>query len=374
MVRIPVIRFKQSYATLYVGKIRVSELRQFGIIESWDPDKGWDIAVQGYQRASYEKHYIAIAKFLRYNPDTLLPTSILLSARTREQGELNFEVLQEFGDHAFGYLEIREAYPLYVVDGQHRLLGFDHAIEILQQKSLQDFLLPVVILYDADKVEELTQFHLINDRQKRIATNLALALLGTVVEDRPDVAKMLVGPKSLWRMKAIAITILLNEGTESENVWSARISLPNEPRGPAVAVSLASFVKSLQPYFSGRYPHKLSNEELRYYLITFWSALNRVMPESFRFPREYVIQRTTGVYSLNRVGAELARQKPDILKASSDEIKALLEDDKVHMGANKWISGGKFAQEYRGHQRFRDLADEILIAMGLEPSRPPKKP
>ena len=344
-----------------------------GVIESWDPDKGWDIEIQGYQRESYEKHYKAIGKFLRDNPSALLPTSILLSVRTRERGELNFHIISDAADHALGYLEIPEPYEVYVVDGQHRLLGFIHAIKDLAEEKLQDFLLPVVVLHDVGKVEELAQFHLINDRQKRIPTNLALALLGTVVEDQPDVAKMLVGPKSMWKMKAIMITISLNEGRESENVWTGIISLPNERKGAVVAIGLASFVNSLQPYFSGRYPHKLSNEELRDYLIRFWHALNEIMPEAFQSPRDYVVQRTTGVYSLNRVGAELARQKTEVLTASSKEIKPFLEADRVHMNDNMWISGGELAREYRGHQRFRDLADEILTEMGLEPSRPTKK-
>lgn len=373
MIKIPVVRFKQNYATLYVGKIRASELRKVGVIDSWEPENAWDISVQGYQRKSFEKHYTAIAKFLRHNPGALLPTSILLSARSSEQGELDFQVVKDLGDHAFGYLQIRDGYPLYVVDGQHRLQGFDHAIDVLEQESLQDFVLPVVILYNADKVEELSQFHLINDRQKRISTNLALALLGTVVEDHPHVAKMLVGPRGAWKMKAIMVAISLNEGTEAENVWSQRIGLPNEPTSATFAVSLASFVNSIQPYFSGTYPHKLTNDELRGYLITFWHALNILMPASFQSARDYVIQRTTGVYSLNRVGAELARQNPGCLKMSSSEISSFIGSDLPHMNGEMWIAGGKLALEYRGHQRFRDLADEILVEMSLEPSRPKKK-
>jgi hypothetical protein len=250
------------------------------------------------------------------------------------------------------------------------MLGFMHAIKEFKQKRLKDFLLPVVVLYDADKVEELGQFHLINDRQKRIATNLALALVGTVVDNYPHVSRMLLGHKGMWRMKAIMIAVSLNDGKEPENVWSGRISLPNEPKGPSTAASLASFVRSLQPFFSAGYPHKLDSTELRSYLIRFWSALNETLPSAFPSPREYVIQRTTGVYSLNRVAAELARQKPKVLTASPSAIKHLLEVDDAHMTEQMWARKGKLAQDYRGHARFRDLADEILTQMGLESSRP----
>jgi len=369
MIRIPAVRFKQSDAMLFVGYMSAFDLCNVGVIESWDPDKGWNIDIQGYQRESYEKHYKAIARFVKDNPSALLPTSILLSARTRERGVLNFDAISEFTDHAFGYLEIPDAYLLYVVDGQHRMLGFMHAIRQLEQEHLKNYLLPVVVLHDADKVEELSQFHLINDRQKRIATNLALALLGTVVEDRPTVAAVLVGPKGRWKMKAIMIAIVLNESTEPENVWAGRISLPNEPKGPTVAAPLASFVNSLQPFFSATYPHKLDNLQVVDYVIRFWAALNAIIPRPFQAPRDYVIQKTTGVYSLNRVAAELARQKSQVLEAPSKDIEPFLRADKVHMKDSMWISGGELAQEYRGHTRFRDLADEILEAMGLEPSR-----
>jgi len=210
--------------------MRASDLYEVGVIESWDSAKGWDIGTQGYQRESYEKHYKGIAKFLRDTPNPLLPTSILLSARTREQGELKFDIIRDSGGDAFGYLEIPDAYTLYVVDGQHRMQGFMYAVNELEQDNLRDFLLPVILICDAGKVEELSQFHLINDRQKRISTNLALALLGTVVQDRPSVAQMLVGSRGMWKMRAIMITIALNEGTEPQNVWMGRVSLPNEPR------------------------------------------------------------------------------------------------------------------------------------------------
>jgi len=353
--------------------MRASDLCKLGVIESWDSDKGWDIVTQGYQRESYKKHYKAIAGFLRDTPDALLPTSILLSARTEEQGQLNFHVISDSIDHALGYLEVPNTYVLYVVDGQHRMQGFIHAIDQFKRDDLGDFLLPVVVLCDADKIEELSQFHLINHRQKRISTNLALALLGTVVDDQPGVAKMLAGPQGVWKMKAIMIAIALNEGQEPQNVWPGRISLPNEPRGPIVAATLASFVNSLQPFFSATYPYRLNNLQVGEYLIRFWSALNAIMPNAFRSRRGYVIQRTTGVYSLNRVAAELARQRSKVLEAPSGDIEPFLRADKVHMSETIWSSGGTLAQEYRGHARFRDLADEILIAMGLEPSRP-KKP
>lgn len=371
MIRIPAVRFRQSDVTLYVGKIRAADLLEVGVIDSWDPNKGWDIQCQGYQRESYEKHYKAIAGFLRNNSDALLPTSVLLSARTSEQGILNFAVIDNAVDDSFGYLEVPKSYPLYIVDGQHRMQGLMHAIKELGQNNLQDFLLPVVVLYDASKVEELSQFHLVNDRQKRISTNLALALLGTVVEDQPNVAKILVGPKGAWKIRAIMIAITLNEGTEPDNLWVGRISLPNEPRGPTAAATLASFVNSIQPFFSGAYSRKLSNLQLREYLIKFWAALNAIMPRPFQSPRDYVTQRTTGVYSLNRVAAELARQR-DVLNVSSQDIEPFLRADNIHMSDDMWISRGKLARDYRGHARFRDLADEILVAMGLEPSRPKK--
>jgi DGQHR domain-containing protein len=370
MIKIPVVRFTQAKVTFYVGNIKASELCAIGVIDSWDSDKGWNIDKQGYQRESYPQHYKAIAVFLRNNPTALLPSSILLSARRGELGELKFDVTNEAADHAFGYLEIPKGRNLYLVDGQHRMLGLRHAINEFKEKRLEDFLLPVVVLYDADKIEELSQFHLINDRQKRIATNLAQALLGTVLEEYPGVSKMLLGSKGMWSMKATMIAVSLHEGKEPGNVWSGRMTLPNEPKGPLAAASLSSFVNSLKPFFSATYPHKMNNDELRDYLIRFWSALKLTLPKSFSSPKDYVIQRTTGVYSLHWMASELAKQKPKVLTASPAAIKPLLETDHVHMTESMWVKKGTLAKEYRGNARFRDLADEILSQMGLAQSRP----
>jgi len=374
VVKIPVIRFQQADRTLYVGKMSASDLYTIGVIDSWDPAKGWDVEVQGYQRKSYEDHYKGIGRFLSDNPDALLPTSILLSARTRERGVLQFEPAGDDSDHTFGYLVVPDGRLLYVVDGQHRMLGFDDAIRERGQAGLKDYLLPVVVLGDADKVEELCQFHLINDRQRRIATSLALALLGTVVHDQPSIAKMLVGPRSMWKMRAISVTIALNEDRDVRNVWVNRIGLPNEPRGTTYAVSLAAFVKSLGPFFAKGYPHKLTNAELGDYLVRFWAALRAILPRPFQSPKEYVIQKTTGVGSLNRVAAELARQRKDVLTATSDGIEPYLRANEERMKDSVWVSRGPLAQEFRGDARFRDLADEILEGMGLTPSRPKKPP
>jgi len=97
--------------------------------------------------------------------------------------------------------------------------------------------------------------------------------------------------------------------------------------------------------------------------------LKAIIPKAFQSPRDYVIQKTTGVYSFNRVAAELARQRPQALQASSKEIEPFLQADSVHMIEDMWISGGPLASGYRGHARFRELADEILVEMGLEVSR-----
>ncbi|HUV44406.1 MAG TPA: hypothetical protein VMW13_06210 [Dehalococcoidales bacterium] len=57
LLRIAVIRLTQQGKTIYIGKMAAGEILARGVTTEWDPDKGWDLSQQGYQRAPNEKHY-----------------------------------------------------------------------------------------------------------------------------------------------------------------------------------------------------------------------------------------------------------------------------------------------------------------------------
>lgn len=90
-MNIPVIRAVQKGVTLYIGKMKAATLLEIGIVTEWDPDLGWDLSRQGYQREPNEEHCKRLGRFLFDENDPLLPTSALLSAREAEEGVLQFD-------------------------------------------------------------------------------------------------------------------------------------------------------------------------------------------------------------------------------------------------------------------------------------------
>src|SRR3990172_354407 len=201
----PAVRLSQGPYTLYVGSLEAGELISTMVVDRWDPEEGWNLDQQGYQREIYEDHIDKIISFVTGHPNEMLPTSIVATIREDESP------LTSYSGDDIGHLTIQPGCHLYIIDGQHRLIAIDRALQKDPSSALARLRLPLVLLANVDKVDELRQFHLINDRQRRIATNLALALLATAAASDPRVAQTLTQPGEEWRLPATGIAIRLNE-------------------------------------------------------------------------------------------------------------------------------------------------------------------
>ena len=219
---------------MYTGVITVRELIAHAITDEWNPDLGWQIEGQGYQRAPIEDHWKGIASFLQREEDPLLPTNALLASRDTDFGRLKFASL----DGNMGYLEIPDWRPLYVIDYQHRWRAFRYVIEELRQTDLYDVTIPVTILSDTPIVEEMKQFFLINNKQKRVDTDLALTLMesmssGLTEEEMAN----LVGPRK-FRIRGTRLVV--NIAQMSTGPWVNKLQEPNMSSAPGQITTLFS--------------------------------------------------------------------------------------------------------------------------------------
>ena len=175
---------------------------------------GWDLDKQGYQRAPNQKHYSRIAEFLREEGDPLLPTSALLAAREGEYGLLDFAPYDN-AQPDVGKLRIPHERLLFIVDYQHRWRGIKDAVERLKCGNLLDFQVPVIIMADVSRYEEIRQFYLINSKQKRVNTDLGLALLQTMAPQASEKELMnFVGPGNKYRIRATRLTFKIAGKTQ----------------------------------------------------------------------------------------------------------------------------------------------------------------
>jgi DGQHR domain-containing protein len=357
------IEFKQNGKIFYVTSLPAKFLIENCEIDTWKPDiNETDLDIdelleqQGYQRTPITTHYTKVSKYLN-EKDAILPTAILLSARKK----IAFE---KHEGSCIGKINITKDSQLFIVDGQHRIWGLRHAIEEYERKDLQEFILPVVIMNEVDKLEEVKQFFIVNSTQKRVRTDLAERLLKIIASKDPREKDRL---KQLGRdWKLIAIQIIDKLYNDSRSVWYQRIKRPNQPPRPEAIASEGSFSTSLRPFLV-MFGKNKSDEVLTEWVKSFWNALKELMPEAFEDPKEYVIQKTPGIYSLHMILPDIILHCMEKRNVNKDSIKTVLSRDTEHFcDAEFWRSGGEGAARYNSMGAFKMLAEELREGLNLK--------
>ena len=184
---------------------------------------------------------------------------------------------------------------LWVIDGQHRIEGFRHAINDLGQTDLNDYHMPVVIISGLEIQQEAEQFRVINETAQKVRTDLArriLAMGGGTMEER----RQLVEQRRMWEAVGANVAQMLNAAPESP--LYQRIQGPNEKKTASHMVKELSFVTSLRPILT-MHPYSRARSYRRRALTPLLPSLDRVHRDSLRPP---------GTSHLSRSGAE---EEPD---------------------------------------------------------------
>lgn len=295
---------------MYIAPVKVKYLldKSYFQINWWEKEK-MGTKKQGYQRHPAPGRKALIARFIEKNACPIFPANILVCSKE----EIGFDNKKE---------EMTlDGYPLWIVDGQTRIEGFKHALEILKIKDILEWEMPVVFLSGFPPIDELEQFFVLNSTQKKVSTDLAQRLKLELARDNKERFES-VYPGHMWELKALNVIDLLN--TKSENPWTGRIRLPNTPKGTTV-VSQNSFVTSLKPLCKTGILKDEKPDEVYKILRAYWNAVRRVFPGTFDRAGEYVIQKTPGVFSLhNLADTVLTRAIKDKLELTEYNIARLL--------------------------------------------------
>ena len=362
MYTTPAIRYIQNKRVFYVAAIPAKELVRLTAVDVWDassPD-------QGYQRAPSNARKRSIGRYAMQE-DAILPIGGLVNARPHEQDEedaygkvLEFETEQDYGNIQVGKLSIPEdVTPLYIVDMQHRLGGFEWALEQEDGEKLADYPLVVTIADGLSRLEEVDQFDLINTTQKKVRTDLARRL--KVVQSKDLVRRLALDEQGkLWEAKGPVIADILNK---EDGVWRQRILPPNKSKRdmPSMIIRETSFVTSLKPVLQTPYFVRQSEEAAALLISRYWEAVSRVFPEAFRFPDAYVIQQTPGIYPLHELAPEvfeLARERGGVGVDTLYEILETLQQ--IDGGSEFWLKENENgATQYGSMKGFRILASQL---------------
>ena len=261
---------------------------------------------QGYQRPPERTRITKIGSYLIHNivnddgetGNGLFPTAVTLAARRELQYDENTLKLTLPFDE-----------KLQIVDGQHRIEGLRYAIEEKGVDYLRDFPIPFVIMETPNRVVEMNQFRTINGTAKAVRTDLVNAILTATVASSGDA---FVYEKDKWRVVVTQVVDRLDRDPESP--WRGRILMPDEAGSPkgsdGKVVRATSFMTSLKPVYDAMEYFRFLKErndlkgksDLVYGVVSpFWSALMEVVPDAFKEPNQYVIQKTPGLFSLHKL-------------------------------------------------------------------------
>lgn len=192
---IPCFILKQSDGPrIALAAIDAYDLKELATVSRLADDK------TGYQRIVNGRKKAAIARYVE-TPDSVLPTGIVL-ATGEEPGHVKIDDLVPIGATKriwTATLNVRATAsykPFLVIDGQHRLYG-------ITESTRSPYPVPVTILLEANKLQQMANFEVINNRATRISAShlneLRAAMYDLTEHETAELNKLLgyLGMRSL---------------------------------------------------------------------------------------------------------------------------------------------------------------------------------
>ena len=167
-------RGKMGGETFYTFLIRPDDLLKIAYVghkASRDIEN-----LETYQRMLQPRRLQKIADYI--NGGGKFPTNIVINLKTGKKTELQFDVMDKFGEGAMGTLHLPSNYAsAWIIDGQHRLYGYAYIDSRGTEGFNQDSTVLPVLAYEnlpADK--EMNLFIDINSKQVKVNTGLLVEL------------------------------------------------------------------------------------------------------------------------------------------------------------------------------------------------------
>jgi DGQHR domain-containing protein len=370
---LPAIELHQNGSRLIVTKMQAVDLKDFTVVEPFDHAKEFDDPSQGYQRPAEPARVKQFANYLRKELEegggVRMPTAILLSGRN-----------SAVSITAQGTVTLKSSSKLPLIDGQHRARGFEYAIDAKGITQLADYEVPVVILLDIDKMQEMRQFATVNGTQKSVRTDLVNMILTQLASKEGDEA---VRSGDQWKVVVSQVVSRLN--SDERGPWYDRIVMPDmaayskqeqendEKLRHRRIVRATSFMTSLKPIESYLREHFEADSSLArrsdalYKPVdAFWRALQGLTPEPFETADDYVMLKTPGLFALHKLCLGVmkdmyrGRREWDV-----ENFTHMLKDGRL-TDASLWYAGsagdsadGGEASKYGSMKGFAELADML---------------
>ena len=351
----------------------------------------------GHQRRLDCKRLVAISRYLE-TQDATLPGTIILAANSNMSGEsvgtsdskanLRWRVERRDDDIVDLVVPTTEKIAA-VVDGQHRLMGFeDLSGELVEMK------LPCAVFLDLPTAQQASIFATINFNQKPVSKSQTYELFGYNLEDEPESSwspdklavnfarRLNVDAESPFRghIKVAAIDDrvlddvskeakqewLVSTATIVEGILSLITNDQKRDRDILNRVSVGERKRSLlskQVVFAREPPpfwqlYIESDRDIVMYktLINYWAAVSEVL---WSEQGSAVLHKTSGIQALFRVLKDLLPMQIKQKDLSKTSWKSVLSK------AVKICFSNAYFTESSGRGRAR-IQDAILVAIGTK--------
>jgi DGQHR domain-containing protein len=348
-----------------------------------------DKAGTGYQRNETlrDRRGREIAEYIaRCSQAGLRPRLFELTANARlKEGAFRFEPIDDHSTVGFVYLTKPEGEWLSVIDGGTRLLGVEKALanKVMDPSHGLDLRLFVGLTTP----EEIAMFLLVNEKQKRVRTDLSVRVVqrylddGALTEEQLQILRTVVPDEDQWRYDASRIAGRLNG--DGDSPWKSLIQMPGDQI--TRPIKLQAFWTSLSGLLTDKNLNSIltslegqglllsptgqsidSTEFIIRVLKNFWIAAAEINPGAYQEPSTNVLWGSIGVSGCHGalasiVATILTGPNADLSKQRFSEM---LKDSEV-ADYGFWFSrAGSLQREYP-----RDKGDATTMTGGSGYSR-----
>lgn len=311
---------------------------------------------RGYQRQETlrERRGREVEEYLRLCKESGVPPRLFeLTANARLSGpgsiaSHEFEPLDDSGILGFLKFECHEGQWLCMIDGGTRLLGIQKAL--VSGAISEEDKFDVRVFVGLTVPEEIAMFLLINERQKRVRTDLGVRVVqglldaGKLSDAEMKTLETVVPETDAWRYEASRIAARLN--SEGDSPWRGLIQMPNDPvtrpvklqalwsslnwllADPDIKTKLEVLESQNLLQVDGKPVGK--TDFLVRVLKNLWQAIKQVNPQAFEEPMTNVLLGSIGVSGCHMA---LAKLLPTMLdggaKLDLNTFKLMVKDSEV---------------------------------------------
>ena len=309
--------------------------------------------------------------FRRCVAEGVTPKMFEMTANTRSRADaatidVSFDPLDD--DGLVGFLRISTESPAWMVmiDGATRLLGIEKAVT--SGAIDRDTTFDVRLFEGLSVPQEIALFLLINEKQKRVRTDLGVRVVqrylddGVLTEDDLRAVDTVVPDTDQWRYEASRIAGSLNRDADSP--WNDLIQMPGDTA--TKPIKLQAFWTSMKLLLddgdivarlraleaAGTLPLGSPTAFMIAVMKNFWGAVADVNPDARAEPRTTVLWGSIGVNSCHHALARILKtmleaDAPDLTK---ERLSRMLEDSLVADYDYWFTKPGSRRGEYPGQK------------------------